>query len=75
MIDFEYFEKFGLRKEDFKIDVYRVNVFDNEYKSGVEIGIPQIDISVKCHSEKTHLKNKIKCLEMLKLIVDEMMYH
>ena len=75
MIDFKYFERFGLREEDFKIDIYKVNLSDAECKSGVEVGIPQIDISVKCHSEKSRLKNKTKCLEMLKLIVDEMMYH
>lgn len=75
MIDFKYFEKFGLMENDFKIDVYRVNLFDAEYKSGVEVAIPQINISVKCHSEKTQLKNKTKCLEMLKLIIDEMMLY
>lgn len=75
MVDFKYFERFGLIEEDFKVDVYRAELSDCEFKGGVEVGIPQIDISVKCHSEKTQLKNKTKCLEMLKLIVDEMMYH
>lgn len=75
MVDLKYFERFGLREEDFKIDIYKVCLFYVEYKTGVEVGIPQIDISVKCHSEKSQIKNKMKCLEMLKLIVDEMMYH
>lgn len=73
MEDLKYFERVGLTKEDFKIDTYRINLFDAEYKTGVEVAIPQLDISVKCHSEKTQLKNKYKCLEMLKLIVNEMM--
>lgn len=73
MEDLKYFESVGLTEEDFKIDIYRINLFDAEYKTGVEVAIPQIDISVKCHSEKTQLRNKCKCLGMLKLIVDEML--
>lgn len=69
----KYFEKYGLYQEDFRIDTYRHCIMDNNYKWGVSVGITQLDITVSCHSEKSQVKNKTKCLEMLKLIIDDFM--
>ena len=68
-----YFEKYGLYQEDFRIDTYKHCIMDADCKWGVSIGIPQLSITVSCHSEKSQVRNKTKCLEMLKLIVDDFM--
>lgn len=59
------FEQFNISPEDFKIDVYKINIFDLEFYGGVEIYMPNLNISVKCHNYRSQVKNKEKCLEML----------
>lgn len=70
-MDYKDFEQYGLIPDDFKIDVIRQKIFDNNYAKGVEISILSFGISVKNWSEKTLKANRNQCFQILKIIVDK----
>ena len=67
------FEQYGLTREDFILSTFRHNIMDGDYKSGVEISVPQLEISIKCYSRKSQIQNRNKCLRIIKLIIDDIM--
>ncbi|WP_297418986.1 peptide chain release factor-like protein [Clostridium sp.] len=68
--DYKDFEQYGLTSEDFKINTYKRCIMDDYYKRGVSIELHDLNIIVSCHSEKSQVQNKKKCLEFLKLIIE-----
>lgn len=72
-MDYKDFEKYGLSPEDILINIYKCNIMDADYVSGVEIIIKPFRLGVKCHDEKSQVKNKERCFQMLRLILDDML--
>lgn len=66
----ENFEKYGLDKEDFILEVYQYNNRENKFKRGVQIIIPKYGISVRSEHRKSQKQNQDRCLRMLKILLE-----
>ena len=62
-------ENWDLMPEDFKIETYRENIFDDMGNQGVRITLIPYNISVGSHKLKGQIANRDKCLEMLSTIL------
>lgn len=70
MMKIENFEKYGLTKEDFVLDVYQYNNSENKLKRGVQISIPKYGISVSSEYKKSQKQNHDRCLRMIKILLE-----
>lgn len=64
------FEKFGLSEEDFIIETYAYNNYENKFKRGVQITVRKLELSVRSHHRKSQKQNHDRCLRMLKILLE-----
>lgn len=72
------FEKYGLTREDFITDTYRITeatgtlTCDISTFEGVSVKIKSFQIGVSSHGERSQILNLHKCLNMLMVIIKNM---
>ncbi len=70
-MNYKRFEEWDLEPADFKVDIYKVKEtgMRTDNKSGVRVELLPYAIAVSCHSQKSQIKNRDECLNILETIL------